>query len=169
MSSVPSVVPGVSEGACVPPQRANLIVAEVMTRPHLRPIRFRPRRVGHRPHDRPRLIRKARCAADVNTRGDALRLLRCHVEQCVRAGAHADCLDAIDVQLIEQRKDVARNVGELEILPWIRRPPVAGKVRSDDAKILRRFGEDMLPVIARSREAVKEQQRIAGAAIASKQ
>jgi hypothetical protein len=46
---------------------------------------------------------------------------------------------------------------------------VTGKVRSDDSKIGERFGEDVLPVIAATRETVQEKQRIAGAAIAKKQ
>ena len=108
------VVAIVGELARVAPQRADLIVAEVMAAAHLRPLRLRSPFLRHRPHDRARLIGKARRAADVNHRGDARRLLRGHVQQRVRAGAHADRLDAIDAEVIEQREDVARDIGELE-------------------------------------------------------
>ena len=64
--------------------------------------------------DRARLIRKTRRAADVNHRGDALRLLGRHVQQRVRAGAHADRPDAIDAETIDQREDVAGHVSERE-------------------------------------------------------
>ena len=89
-------------------------------------------------------------------RFDARRLLRRHVEQRVRAGAHADRLDAIDAELIEQGKEIARDIGELEDAAGIGRSSVTAKIGRDDAIARQRLGEDVLPVVAGSGEAVKE-------------
>ena len=160
------VVAIVGELARMAPQRANLIVTEVMPAAHLGPLSLRSSLLCHRLHDGARLIGKARRAADMNHGDDPLRLLRGHVQQRVRAGAQADRLDTIDAEMIEQREDVSRNVGELEVVPGIWRTSVSAQIGCDDAMTSRRFSEDVLPVITASGESMQEQQWFSAAALA---
>jgi hypothetical protein len=46
---------------------------------------------------------------------------------------------------------------------------VAGQVGGNDSKAGQRLGEDMLPVIAGSRETVQQHQRFAGACVANEE
>ena len=151
------VVAIVGELARVAPQRANLIVAEVMPAAHLRPLGLRSSFLRHRPHDGARLIGKTRRAADVNHCADPLRLPGGHVQQRVRARAHADGLDAIDAEMIQQREDIARNIREREGAARIRRSSMPAKIGDDDAVAFNGICEDMLPVIPGAGEAVKQQ------------
>jgi hypothetical protein len=91
------------------------------------------------------------------------------VEEGIRACAHADRRDAADAELVEQREHVARNVGKPKVAAGIGRAAMTTEVRNDRAIAGERLGEDMLPVVAGSREAVQQQQRFAAAAVAEKQ
>jgi hypothetical protein len=79
------------------------------------------------------------------------------VEERVCAGTHADRAKAVDAELVEHRKDVARAVGESKLAARIGRAAVAAKVGSDLAISGERLGEDVLPIVARSGEAVQQQ------------
>ena len=68
----------------------------------------------------------------------------------------------------EMGEHIARDIGELEIVARVRRLPVARQIGRDDTEARQRLIEHMLPVVTRSCEAMKKQQRLAVAGIPAK-
>src|SRR5262249_15307276 len=100
----------VLESVPLRPQRANLLIAVFMPAPQGLPFVASQAVNRELTHDGARLLREVRRSADQHHSRDPTRLLRGHVKQSLCAAADADRLEPLDIQLVEQGKDVERGL-----------------------------------------------------------